>query len=269
MAASPNITLRGILSQSKPRVRRKTKSSKNSRGDWPEFPADTIAIWDDFNLDNLNESYGHVLDLDIPEQRPAPPNPHQVLTGIEVAKPDDIKHLIKWNYEVIDATLDFARKHLNLHNSVLLRHQTSTLERSAIARVSDGRKTVKVDHLIALDEYPQANLVIGLGKPSSKFQGRKVADHPGHVSREGLQPLRQLADQCDIAKTRYGYIQTEEDFVACCLSRDASESWKVAVMPIPWSKHGENQLTTDLALWWLSMLAMAGPQHRKIVGERR
>lgn len=40
-------------------------------------------------------------------------------------------------------------------------------------------------------------------------------------------------------------------------------------MPIPWSRHGENELTTDLALWWISMLAMSVPQHRAIVGEEQ
>lgn len=34
-------------------------------------------------------------------------------------------------------------------------------------------------------------------------------------------------------------------------------------MPVPWSRHGTEVLTTDLALWWLYMLSMSG--HRKMV----
>lgn len=268
MAAGPNITtLRRVLSQPKPLVPCKTKACKNTKGAWPDFRADTITVWDDFNLDNLNESYGHILDLDVPEQRLAAPKPGQVLAAIEIAKPDDIRHLIRWNDKVIGPTLDFAREHLNLHDGVFLRHKISAPDNSAFARINDGRRPVRVDHFIALDEYPLSNLVIGLGRPSSKFQGRKLADHPGNASKENFWPLRQLANLCDIAKTRYGYILTDEDLVACCFSRNAPNSWKVALMPIPWSRYGENQLTTDLALWWLSMLAMSAPQHRTIVGE--
>ncbi|KAK3943686.1 hypothetical protein QBC46DRAFT_361700 [Diplogelasinospora grovesii] len=234
MAAGPNITtLRRVLSQPKPFVPCKTKACKNTRGAWPDFRADTITVWDDFNLDNLNESYGHILDLDVPEQRLAAPiEPGQVLAAaIEIAKPDDIRHLIRWNDKVIGPTLDFAREHLNLHDGVFLRHKISAPDNSAFARINDGRRPVRVDHFIALDEYPLSNLVIGLGRPSSKAS---------------FWPLRQLANLCDIAKTRYG--------------RNAPNStWKVALMPIPCSR-------TDLALWWLSMLAMSAPQHRTIVG---
>lgn len=36
-------------------------------------------------------------------------------------------------------------------------------------------------------------------------------------------------------------------------------------MPVPWTLHGEAQLTTDIALWWLCMLALSAPQHRALV----
>lgn len=41
--------------------------------------------------------------------------------------------------------------------------------------------------------------------------------------------------------------------------------WSAEVMPIPWSKSGQTQLTTDLALWWLCMLALSNPQNRRVV----
>ncbi|KAI0004790.1 hypothetical protein F4779DRAFT_59627 [Xylariaceae sp. FL0662B] len=266
MADGLNITtLRRILSQPKPLVPCKINAWKNSRGRWPEFRHDSITVWEDFNLDNLNESYSHVLDVRIPEQTLAVPKPHQVLDAVEITEHDDIKQLIRWNCDVIRPTLDFARAHLNLHNGVYLHHKITDPDNSAIARINDGRKPVKVDHLIALDEYPLSNLVIGLGRPSSKFRGRRLADHPGNSANWNVRPLRQLANLCKIAKTRYGYIQTDQDLVACCFSHNGLGHWNVALMPVPWSKHGENQLTTDLALWWLAMLAMSAPQHRKIV----
>ena len=36
-------------------------------------------------------------------------------------------------------------------------------------------------------------------------------------------------------------------------------------MPVPWTRHGEGELTTDLALWWMCMLAMSGPENRGLM----
>ncbi|KAM0548514.1 hypothetical protein ACHAPJ_009837 [Fusarium lateritium] len=38
-------------------------------------------------------------------------------------------------------------------------------------------------------------------------------------------------------------------------------------MPVPWSRFGPTVLTTDLALWWLCMLAMSAHHHRAIMEE--
>ncbi|KAI1381198.1 hypothetical protein F4677DRAFT_402390 [Hypoxylon crocopeplum] len=189
-----------------------------------------------------------------------------MLAAIEITKPDDIHHLIKWNDEVIGPTLDFARKHLHIHDGLLLRRIISAPDSPATARINSGGKPVELDHLIALDGYPIANLVIGLGRPSSKLHRRKLADYPKHANKN-IWPLRQLANLCMMAKTRYGYITTEEELMVCCFSRDGPKLWKVAVRPIPWSRHGENQLTTDLALWWLCMLAISSRRNRAIVRE--
>lgn len=46
-----------------------------------------------------------------------------------------------------------------------------------------------------------------------------------------------------------------------------SQFWNVHIQRVPWTIHGENQLTTDLAVWWLTMLAMSDCQHRELVAE--
>ncbi|KAI1780197.1 hypothetical protein F4818DRAFT_453923 [Hypoxylon cercidicola] len=189
------------------------------------------------------------------------------LAAIEITKSADVNHLIKWNDDMIVPTLRFAKEHLRIGDGVHIRTKIAAPDKSAIARIRNGPLSLMVDHLIMLDDWPKQNLVVGLGRPSLKFQGRMLADRLGNTSKEALWPLRQLANVGDITKTRYGYIQTNEDLTVCCFSREAPDHWKAAVMPIPWSRHGENQLTTDLALWWLSMLAMSGPENRAIVKE--
>lgn len=280
MASSANTTtLRDVLTQSKPAVPCKTKASKNTTGHWPTIGTDAIRLWDDFNLATLNESYGHILDLEIPaEQLAGAPRAERVLEGIEIIKPADILHLVGWNDRLLRPTLAFAKQHLNLHTGVHLQHSVSAPDSSTFARIKNGRRPVRVDHRVALDEFPLPNLVIGLGRPSSKFQGRQLADRPEAAGREGSWPLRQLANLCDMANTRYGYIVTDEDLVACCFHKAEARTGqaagsttaagsKVAMIPIPWTRHGRTQLTTDLALWWLCMLALSAPQHRAVVTE--
>lgn len=69
-------------------------------------------------------------------------------------------------------------------------------------------------------------------------------------------PFRQLANVCERAKTRYGYIQTDQELVICrfCLEDD---EWRVEIMPDPMSRQGLLALTSDLALWWLCMLGLS------------
>lgn len=281
MAAGQNMTtLRAVLTQRKPHIPCVTMAYKNTRGgSWPSFPDDAITVWHDFNLRTLNESYGHVLDMDVPQHDLITSRPYQVLGGVHISKPNDIRHLLMWNFEVARLALAFGKKHLDLRRGVVLRQDVSKSDKSATARIGGAPKGLLVDHVIALEDFPMPNLVVGLGRPSSKFQGRRLAAYPGSPDQENLWPLRQLANLCRKAETRYGYILTDEDLVACCFStpprdtrqdtrQDTQEDiFKVALMPIPWSKYGASQLTTDLALWWLSMLAMSDPEHRKIVGE--
>lgn len=104
-------------------------------------------------------------------------------------------------------------------------------------------------------------------KPASTDQSRRI----GPIEKEGLLLLRQLAYHCAKKKTRYGYIMTEKALTACRFSRMASptaaraaeleiEKWKdveVEVARVPWGSWGKKHLTTDLALWWLCMMALS------------
>lgn len=134
-------------------------------------------------------------------------------------------------------------------------------------KVSGPGGKVGVNHIIALNRAPKQNLVIGLSRPSSKFSlGEIMCDSgPLDVGNSGhVWVLRQLGHYCKTANTRYGYIQTEKELVACKFENNlATGGLRVHVMPIPWTNYGPTVLTTDLALWWLCVKALslpAGPQ---------
>ncbi|KAH7134042.1 hypothetical protein EDB81DRAFT_803005 [Dactylonectria macrodidyma] len=261
-------TLRQALTQKKPSIQSSVTSNKNAANkDWPEL-SNRPTIWDDFDLPNLKESYGHILDLEVPAYQIQVPIADLELAGVVIDKPSDVKRLVAWNDDVMKPTLDLAKSYLGLHPGIALRHARSDAEKTTLARVTMPGKgqSLAVDHKIELDDFPAANLVVGFSRPSSKWNSKAFADTLETLTKEALWPLRQLANACKYSKTRYGYIQTEEELVVCCFSGDGDDL-KAAIKPIPWSRHGPHSLTTDLALWWLCMLAMADPNRRVITSE--
>ena len=123
-----------------------------------------------------------------------------------------------------------------------LQHNVSAVDGSSFVRISDGHRPVQADHCVALEEFPLSNLVVDFGRPSSKFQGRPLVDLPEAAAKKNFWPLRQLANLCEMAKTRYGYIVTDQDLVVCCFytpeavtgqanGSSAVAKWTVALIP--------------------------------------
>lgn len=267
-------TLRKALTQAKCSVPCKIKSKNTVGADWPKISDEwevRISAWDDFTIENLNASYGDILDQHIPEGELKVPNPNTALDPTKITKARDINRLIIWSDGVLGPTLEFARAKKGLETGTVLRRRIASIEAIGITPLVRDKKTgrrAKVDHLVELDHYRLPTLISGLGRPSSSFPARHLANG-GIPSDEDMWPLRRLANLCYHSETRYGYIVTEEDLVACCFNADNPKSslsiWSVAIMPVAWTKAGEGQLTTDLALWWLSMLAISGPENRRLV----
>lgn len=249
-------TLRDLLNQQKPRVPCSLKAGKNTTSpDWPIVS--NVTIWNEFNLANLNHDYGYLLDFAVPASHlNSAPQASHALAGAAINEAQDMKKLIGWNDELIRPTLGLAKSLMRYSPGVELLHVYSITGKPARLPSREFPK-LAVDHVISLDNTPYQNLVVGLGRPSSKWSGRALASRLPRATAELLWPLRQLADLCNSAKTRYGYIQTDEELVACRFSTDEQGGPTAAIMPVPWSKHGAEELTTDLALWWLCMLALS------------
>lgn len=73
-------------------------------------------------------------------------------------------------------------------------------------------------------------------------------------------PVRQLAHACSLAGAHYGYIQTEEDLTVCKFTSTTGQM-SAQITTISWTNAGPNDLTTDLGLWWLCILALEDHQN--------
>lgn len=267
-------TLRKALTQAKCSVPCKLRPRNTRSSDWPKLRDGqqeqlySISTWEEFTIANLNASYGDILDQHIPGGLDVA-DPTELAT-MEIKSPQHINHLIKWSDGVLGPTLECARRKKSLQPGTILKRDLASPENSAVRpgllnRNNKGR--TPADHLIELDQWNLSTLVVGLGRPSKSFPGRHLANG-GIGHKEAVWPLRQLANLCYHSKTRFGYILTDTDLVVCCFSAEDLEStapkWSVAIMPVAWTKAGEAQLTTDLALWWLCMLAISGPHNRRL-----
>lgn len=105
MANRNSTTLRQVLTQQKPLLPCTSTSNRNTtHGSWPKLD-ESVVIWDEFNLKTLNESYGDLLDVAVPDTLLASPQANQVLAGIVVNTAEDINHLISWNHGLMEPTL--------------------------------------------------------------------------------------------------------------------------------------------------------------------
>ncbi|OAA61822.1 hypothetical protein SPI_04681 [Niveomyces insectorum RCEF 264] len=265
-----NMTLRFALSQVKPDVPCSSKPAPTyRRPDWPEL---NVNVWSEFNLDTLNKSYGWVLDAPIAL---VTHQPDEVITPAALASAviqdgHVPNQLFAWNNIVLQQTCNDAKDALEITPGIVVRGEHGTVDTQKGIKLRNGSRYL-LDHKITLDQNDEPYLVLGLGAPSTICSGH-VLRNPTLGESHGSHkwPLRRLANLCKIANTRYGYIQTERELIACCFTRtaagtDSEPSWSVSIQSVPWSSYGSAVLTTDLALWWLTMLALSDVKHRKIV----
>ncbi|KAI6085192.1 hypothetical protein F4821DRAFT_279414 [Hypoxylon rubiginosum] len=251
--AGSNTTLRLALTQKKPPILCNERSMKNTHSN--NWPAIDLEVWSEFKLVNLDNEYGSLLNKHVPEHDLVFPRADQNLHGITINGLDDIKRIIAWNDLLMRPTLDIAKSAFAHIEGDAISHAYTPVDKSTIAKVEGPNRKVFVDHVITLQADPWRNLVVGLGKPSSRFNMGGIHSANARISEHGY-VLRHLAHLCTSANTPYGYIQTDRELVACQFKRNG-DRYKVYYMQIQWSTHGPERLTTDLALWWLCMKALS------------
>ncbi|OTB03975.1 hypothetical protein M426DRAFT_12058 [Hypoxylon sp. CI-4A] len=252
-------TLRLALTQLKPTIpcNETPGTMKNSfNAKWPTVKS--VKLWSEFVLPNLLDAHGPHLSQSIH----AFPRTDEELEGKSIDGLDGTKFLTRWNCAMMASTLDNALSGFPHLNGTTLSHQYSNIDRPLyVESIGLGGPRASADHLIELDgtHSERQRLVVGLGKPSSRFSMKDAIHRDGTIHAKQTKHLfvpRQLANLCVKAGTLYGYIQTDKELVACHFT-EAGGEYGVYVMRVPWSDHGSERLTTDLALWWLCMKALS------------
>ncbi|KAI1735543.1 hypothetical protein F4680DRAFT_452814 [Xylaria scruposa] len=221
--------------------------------------AENITRWEEFRIDRLVQQFGAVLNSKAPEASVL--RQDQELSDIHIRSPTDFARLVQWHDEIIKATLPFAMEKLNLLPGLGV---ATKVDQDALI-YGDG-VTTKADHVIMLDRAVPEYLVVGHIRPASMFNATRVFCAPRHINKQEIEALALLASSCKAAKTRYGYILTDRDLVVCRFFKGASERMKTALMRVPWSTSYPH-LTTQMALWWLCIIALSGDRQIRREGE--
>ncbi|KIH95025.1 hypothetical protein SPBR_03513 [Sporothrix brasiliensis 5110] len=276
-------TLRDCLVRHKPYIPCTSQTLGNTKSaNWPGF---TVSLWKEFNIRTLNESYGHILDTALPPHIIDNVPSTEQLQGLTVIDDSGPFNIIGWNDKTVLPLVKYAKQAMALHVGAAVHHKHTSSDNSTVAKLATASKRTTIDHIIELGNYRRDVLVVGLGRTSVKWRGSTLIKDPASANNEQEWPVRQLANLCSKAGTRYGYIQTDQELVACCFgatppskSAEAWSDWTARVMPVPWNTEldelGEmsngpraglnSYLTTELALWWLCMLSLSDG-HRQLV----
>ncbi|EGX88245.1 hypothetical protein CCM_08288 [Cordyceps militaris CM01] len=202
-------------------------------------------------------SYGHILESEFPQEIP---DPQRFFYGVAIRREKDIKKVIHWDYTLLERALNPLKKPQDINTSYNLLHQCTNND--------PGDHNLRTTHHVI--RYNRHVVMAGFGRSSVKFD-----DENGFALARHRSPIRQLANSCMSFRLRYGYILTDKAMVVCRfrkvgLSKNKDEKLDpdqlmADIKRIPWSNKGEDELTTDLALWWLLMLALSDGQQRDIV----
>ncbi|KAJ4302342.1 hypothetical protein N0V88_002486 [Collariella sp. IMI 366227] len=140
---------------------------------------------------------------------------------------------------MMQPTLQFAKTSLGLSSGVGLHHAHTKPDKASSAKIANAPPRVIVGHVIALDDFPERILAVGLGRPSAIWSSGKL-----------FAQLRDPGDPTPLAAAATG-----QPLWPPCRSHGLYGG----------NNGGGEMLTTDLALWWLCMLAISGPQNCAIM----
>ncbi|KAK6384938.1 hypothetical protein LTS17_002501 [Exophiala oligosperma] len=226
---------------------------------WPDI--EDVQIWKVFTLDNINQEFSDVLDIPVtgvPLQLNVLPLPvHNQVNSLK-----DLYPLFQRNDIVLSEPLKQARTHLKLHLDKEYKSSYASVLGDPNAKFPTISGQVSCHHAIWLEHQPTLNVLAGLGKTSKHWYGSAVQAElksKGNISNTLKTPLRQLANACNKANIRHGYIQTDKELIVVEFTLQGDNKFGAKFMPIMWST--KSGLTTDLALFCLCLISMKEAQN--------
>lgn len=252
-----------------------------------------LKVWKDFKFDTLNELYKDLLYRVFNEEDLPNFNQKFPYHITEIRNENTLNSLlVRWNNAVVSAALAASQGH-SLKDSesrgegdifMACGCQATIVPRQELMqnkKIPDWAGIMKnnVHVLCEGKRIMHTNLLPGDTKLSTKWKSQSI--EKAKANPETNAPINQVLTYCAHAQVRYGYIITQEELVVFRVSERLKLSkppqrkprynppmklqlgkekyaWHMEYKAIPWELNGgprSNDLTVNLALWWLHMLA--------------
>lgn len=230
------------------------------------------ALGQDFNITNIM-AWHHLLGR--PYQGPLISqdvvSDSQRLIGNE-EKVDDVA--LQWNVRVLKGPLRAAAPYIIKDDpSKLTVGKRDCTFKNPLKRGTSRKNDLKPVMTVHINPKnnspgPVKMLVMGDNKYSGACdfqQSWAVIRNKGRKNMDwSIRPFRQVATYCMVGETRYVYVMSDKELLAlrvfCNTDQTGVNHWSMEVgHPIPWDAQGSRELTVNLAIWWLGVMAMNAP----------
>ncbi|KFA55672.1 hypothetical protein S40293_10930 [Stachybotrys chartarum IBT 40293] len=227
-----------------------------------DFAVRTLGIstplkqWTDFTFEKLTQDHRNILYTPV-AQPSIIPDAYEELADVEIRTETDLNHYISWNDKILKRTLNLSSADHGLSGEMTLGSSYSPVDGHFSATIPFSKYPVTAEHVLWLNEDDQwvSNMVVGMTKRFDAVKYQDLLTQPVDPEHTAVQTLSHLAIRCKAACTRYGYLQTEAETVICRFSF-SNNGTDVEIMPISWEIHGGlGVMSTNVALWWLCMMA--------------
>ncbi|KAI0399871.1 hypothetical protein F4802DRAFT_620682 [Xylaria palmicola] len=259
-------------------------TTKNSR----IYRPTRVKPWTDFTIENFNASFKDIVlhEMAEPKVRNARDiTPERTIIYEESGVTDMVAH---WNERVVQHALNGTQPILHREmpgqrfddGSMYFsknRGQGHVLNHKNVEQKPDWCLSRVWNHKI---NRLCKNYLPGDSKPAKKWNSEWIGSQYMPHKKKSNEVLAQINKYMSLCETRYGFIISEHEVVAMRLSKckhekevpdnnqesleelESDENEEAAQFgtlleycPIPWATSGTGNLTVNLSLWWLSVLA--------------
>lgn len=228
--------------------------------DYAQLTEDCISLWSDFTYQNISAAYGHLFGIQpvVSEAINLRGSPAEIRN-----EPSVDKVVMKWNHEICRHPLKLGAAQVQTALGLPLIDITMSYQEEYSRDKTTDRKPYIPDWCILQRDGSRSVLVWGESKCSSKWT---TAAGTTQQRNNWIWPFRQVATYCINNNTRYAYILTPEEIVAVRVIAALPGSRNhctLQIRSIPWQNSGPGQLTVNLTIWALAMMAV-NEGHRPI-----
>lgn len=223
---------------------------------WFHGPTRWTAVWqwDEFNLQSINAVCGELLDQPntLAHSQTPVPMAEDELTKPEVTSYRGASKLHRWLRTLLHRTVPGSLAALGIQID-------GTLKFDAIHPREDFRPHFFCGNLqIIQPGYKEkwATFAVGSSQGGSRWNMKKIRNKIGNTDDFDM-ALHAMAADCKEFQTRYGFILTFNELIACHFTAPITckTDWcRVRVARVPYTNTGPDKLTPELAAWALCML---------------